>query len=525
MTTPAQSTPLPLRRRAIVPALPRGTARFLAGVLVLAFAYVVAAKLGQLLRYTASVSAIWPPAGVGIAALYLWGLRWWPGILLGELVVNAELLGALPAGSLAGQQAGNMLEVLLGAALLRRACGPRAALDRVEQVGGLFATVAVAAAVSASFGTVSMLAGDAVEPGEALRFWRTWGLGDASGALVVVAVALAWSHAPRRQLRHLWSLNGALMVSTVVVLGVIALTVEDPVSYAVFPALIWAAFRFGPPGATLAVAITAALAIGLTAADAGPFSKQPIDHRTIGTQLYIATAALTTLLLAAVVSERARTAAALTAARLREGERAGEERRRIARDLHDSLSQTLFSTLLHTRRAQRALAAPAGRDDDPLARSLEAIADLTRGAQSETRTLIAELGRDALAAGLVPALARLAADVSAREGVAVQLVAPNAEPGLAAAVEAQVFGIAREALANAVRHAGAPTVRVRLEASSGGLVLEVADTGRGFDPVLSRPGHFGLDSMRSRAGEIGARLTIDSAPGKGTVVRVEVPGD
>ena len=62
------------------------------GVLVLAAAYYGAAKLGQTLRYTASVSAIWPPVGLGIAALYLWGLRWWPGIFIGELLVNGELL-------------------------------------------------------------------------------------------------------------------------------------------------------------------------------------------------------------------------------------------------------------------------------------------------------------------------------------------------------------------------------------------------------------------------------------------------
>jgi integral membrane sensor domain MASE1 len=158
MTTPAQPTPLPspLWRRAIAPALPRGTARFVAGVLALALAYVLAAKLGQLLRYTASVSAIWPPAGVGIAALYLWGLRWWPGILLGELVVNADLLGTLPAGSLVGQQVGNMVEILLGAMLLRRLCGPRATLERVDEVAGLFATAILAAAVSATFGTAAM---------------------------------------------------------------------------------------------------------------------------------------------------------------------------------------------------------------------------------------------------------------------------------------------------------------------------------------------------------------------------------
>src|SRR6185312_9336130 len=85
---------LPLRpalRRTVVTAR-SPVARFVIGVLVLAAAYYGAAKLGQTLRYTASVSAIWPPAGLGIGALYLWGLRWWPGILIAECVINGELL-------------------------------------------------------------------------------------------------------------------------------------------------------------------------------------------------------------------------------------------------------------------------------------------------------------------------------------------------------------------------------------------------------------------------------------------------
>src|SRR4051795_1475774 len=113
--------------------------RYVAGVVGLAAAYYGAAKVGQTLRYTASVSAIWPPAGLGIAALYLWGIRWWPGVLLGELVVNAHLLASdsIPLGSLLGQQTGNMAEVIVGALLLRRLLGPDAAMDRVEQLGGM----------------------------------------------------------------------------------------------------------------------------------------------------------------------------------------------------------------------------------------------------------------------------------------------------------------------------------------------------------------------------------------------------
>src|SRR6478672_6800537 len=84
-----------------------GWPRYVVGIVALAAAYYGAAKAGQSLQYTASVSAIWPPAGVGIAALYLFGLRWWPGVLLGDLVVNIELLvghHSLPAAALVGQQ-------------------------------------------------------------------------------------------------------------------------------------------------------------------------------------------------------------------------------------------------------------------------------------------------------------------------------------------------------------------------------------------------------------------------------------
>src|SRR5215218_6001170 len=120
--------------------------RYAAGVLALAAAYYGAAKVGQTLRYTASVSAIWPPAGLGIAALYLWGLRWWPGVLLGEIIVNGQLLlddSTFPVGSLLGQQTGNMAEIIVGALLLRRLIGPGAAMDRVEQVGGMLVALGI----------------------------------------------------------------------------------------------------------------------------------------------------------------------------------------------------------------------------------------------------------------------------------------------------------------------------------------------------------------------------------------------
>jgi signal transduction histidine kinase len=498
------------------------------GVVLLAAAYYGAAKLGQTLRYTASVSAIWPPAGLGIAALYLWGIRWWPGVLLGEIVVNGALLledGTFPIGSLLGQQTGNMAEIIVGALLLRRLIGPSAAMDRVEQVGGMLVALGVATAISATAGTFSMVAGGVVDESGAAEFWRTWWLADTSGGLVVVPLILAWAHHPIGVWRRVRAWEGAAMIASVAALSIVVFSTEEPIRYAVFPALIWAAIRFGPPGATLAIAITACVAIGETANDVGPFAEQPIDHRTLSTQLYIWVAALTTLVLSAVVSERERASRELAEARGTEGERTLEERRRIARGLHDSVSQALFSAVLHTRTAQKTLEQEGGSHSGRVHRSLGTIAGLIRSVQGEMRSLIFELRREPVHGGLVAALVKHASGLRASDGLTVEVQGPGARLALSELIEAQLFLIGREALANVQKHAGASAAHVRVEARQNQVVLEVDDNGRGFDPAAEHPGHFGLDSMRSRAAEIGGRITVTSAPGFGTVVRVFVPTD
>jgi signal transduction histidine kinase len=528
MSTPAQLSPVQstLGRGRARGRLPAG--RYLWGVLLLAAAYYASAKVGQALHYTASVSAIWPPAGLGIVALYVWGVRWWPGVFIAELVVNAELLAAphpLPLGSLLGQQAGNMAEVVVGALLLRRLIGPRAALDRAEQVGGLFAALAVATAISATVGMVSMLAGGVITAGEAPTFWRTWWLGDVAGALVVVPLVLAWAGDPGAAWRRLFGAEGVLLIATVAALGALAVSTSEPVTYVVFPALIWAASRFGTPGATLSIAIATGVAIGITANEVGPFFKQPIDHRTLSTQVYIVVTAMTTLFLAAMVSERERSARQLARAKRREGEQAMQERHRIARDLHDSVSQALFSTLLHTRTAEKALTRESAYHDGSLARDLGAIGELTLAAQTEIRNLISELGRDPLEDGLVAALIGHAARLVRGGAPAIEVDAPEGRLPLAPLTEAQVFGIGREALGNVVKHARASTAWITVAQRPGLVVVEIRDDGVGFELDMDHPGHFGLESMRSRAAEIGAHLSIASGPGRGTVVRIEAPAE
>jgi len=500
-----------------------GITRRIGGILALAVVYYAAAKFGQALRYTGSVAAVWPPVGLGIGALYLFGLEWWPGVFLGELVVNAELLvgaSSLPLLSVVGQQAGNMAEVIVGAMLLRRMLGPRAPLDKTSEIAGLLVAVGIATAVSATVGTLSMLAGDVIGTHGVGKFWRTWWLGDTAGALVVLPLILAWAHEPRASWRRLRTPEGVFMIVAVTALAVVAVSAGAPLTYMVFPALIWAAFRFGSSGATVAVAIVALLTIAITADDLGLFSKQEIDERTLGTQLYVIVAALTALFVAAVVSERERAGRLLATAKQREGERALEERHRIARELHDSVSQALFSALLETRAAQKAV----GRDGSlPIERALVAVGDLIRTAQNEMRALIFELGQNPVEGGLVPALADLARTVSERDGLQVNVYGPQRGIPLPTRAQVEMFAIAREALANVVKHAGAGEAWIRVAVDNGGVSLQIADDGCGFESAIEPRGHFGLASMRSRARALGGVMSIDSGPGLGTVVHVALP--
>jgi signal transduction histidine kinase len=123
----------------------------------------------------------------------------------------------------------------------------------------------------------------------------------------------------------------------------------------------------------------------------------------------------------------------------------------------------------------------------------------------------------------VTALGRHVSTLPDDLGLQVDVDGPAGRMPLTRTMETQLYGISREALANVVKHAQASVAEIRIELDDSRVIVEVEDNGRGFDPATISAGHFGLESMRSRAEEIGADLDISSSPGDGTVVRVEVP--
>jgi len=200
-----------------------------------------------------------------------------------------------------------------------------------------------------------------------------------------------------------------------------------------------------------------------------------------------------------------------------------EERNRLARELHDSVTQQLFGVVLAAESAGALLARGDGAAGEQLAR----VQGLARGAMDELRAVVFELRPASLAEeGLGTAL-RKHVDVLRRVAGRAIALHVGAPPSLGAAAAGQVFRIAQEALQNALRHAGEEArVEVRLEDGGGGrLVLVVADDGDGFDAGAPsvRGRRLGLTSMEERAAELGGRLTVASRAGAGTTVRLELP--
>ncbi len=197
-----------------------------------------------------------------------------------------------------------------------------------------------------------------------------------------------------------------------------------------------------------------------------------------------------------------------------------EERQRLARDLHDSVTQTLFSISL----GSRALGKLVHRDAEAVAQGL---AEQERAAQQalvQIRELLAQLRSPLLPDGDLAHSLRVHCNQLAASGLKVELTAPDSL-SMTSDVAGEILYIAKEALHNVLKHAGVATAECRLVEEEGALRLVVADRGEGFVPneLPSTPGHgLGLDSMQARAQKIGGVLEVSSTPGQGTTVRLAV---
>jgi signal transduction histidine kinase len=480
-------------------------------VAAVAALYYGTARLGFALEFAGPVAAVvWLPAGVAIAVLYLAGIRFWPGVLIGDLLANDY--AALPLGSAIGQTLGNMIEVIGTALLIRRLVPRGSPLDTVGGLGRMFAAIVAGTLASAVIGTVSLWLGGVVLDDDVVTVWRTWWLGDAAGALVALPLAIAWYRGPPPGWLRGREIEAALLLIAVVVFGEAALRTHTPLVYLVFPPLIWAALRFGRCGATLATAIAVGLAVWNTTHYFGPFSFESITRSVLSTQMFIAVAVLSTLALAAVVAEREAFAAGLRASRARLVKAGDDERRRLEHDLHDGAQQRLTALTFRLRESGER----ARRSPQSAAAMISEDANELTMAIAERRELAHGISPISLAGG---GLASAVTMLAARSPIPVKLIALPKQP-LDPVAEVTGFYVIAETVTNAQRYARPAAIRVSATHANGALVVEVCDDGAGG--AVERTGR-GLEGLRDRVEAIGGTFAVDSAPGQGTRVTAVIP--
>ncbi|MGH7508800.1 MAG: MASE1 domain-containing protein [Gemmatimonadales bacterium] len=284
---------------------------YLAAIALLALVYFGSARLGLLAAVAHDVvSSAWPPTGIALAALLLYGVRYWPGIAIGALLLNAT--AGVSLGGVAGIAVGNTLEAVVGALLLQRLARFLPSLERLQDVFALVMAAAISTAIGATIGVGSLWLSGAIDSGSLGPLWLVWWSGDGIGALVVAPFILTWWTITRDRDSALRVVEALAVLLMLVVLTAVLFRMPFSYVYAIFPIAGWAALRFGPRGATTATLLVCGLAVWHTLHGLGPFVDSTPAHNLALLQTFIGLLAVTTLLLAARTSERNAAARAVT---------------------------------------------------------------------------------------------------------------------------------------------------------------------------------------------------------------------
>jgi signal transduction histidine kinase len=328
----------------------------------------------------------------------------------------------------------------------------------------------------------------------------------------VLSLVLAWVPLPERPWLQGHIAELTLLVAVLVGLGFITIHAGRPLSYLAFPALIWSALRFGPRGATVAMAITASFTIWGTTHYLGPFAFHPLSRGVLETQLFLLVTSLSALSVAALASEREALSRSVQASRKRIVMAADEERRRLERDLHDGAQQSLVALAAHlglaAGRAQARPETAAASFESAQAELLVAIDELREFVHGIHPTALRRFG-----------LARAVEIVAARAATPVEIVElPRVR--LDETAEATAYYIVLEAVTNAQRYANASSVRVRAYLDNSSLALQVEDDGVGGAVERS---DLGLQGLRDRVEATGGTFIVHSAHGQGTRIEARIP--
>ena len=511
-------------------------------VLATAVCYYVATQVAWALCFPDSkVSLFFPPHAVLVSILLFVPTRqWW-----------AYTLAAASAHFLATQQAhwptvyALHCEVFDAVQNVGAAAGirmliksPLKAITLRDAI--LFVLIAV---VLVPFGTAFWGASFTVSYGFGTHYWIEWrnlGISNAVTAVVLVPAFLLGAHhlfvrrpralSPRRVVEA--ALVGACMVA----LGIFVFdrtpagaSTSPALLYTPIPLLIWAALRFGLGGISASMLIITFLAIWGTMHGHGPFLAQAPAENATALQLFLLVTATPLMLLAVVIEAERRTEHALRQSYEQNQDLGGrlinaqeDERARIARDLHDDLSQQLAGVAIIVSGLKRRVGKPGAESE--VEQTFATLQERTAAAAAAVRNLSHELHPGVLKdAGLTATLRGHCADIARHHQVTVTFNAGDGLDSLDSDVALCLFRVVQEALTNAVRHARARAIGVSVVTTAESVELNVVDDGVGFVASERTRSGLGLRSIHERVRFMQGDVSVDSRPGEGTTVLVRIP--
>ncbi len=292
--------------------------RFLRGIAVLAAlacTYFVAGKLGlKLASVHTSATAVWPCTGIALAAFLIFGYRVWPAIVAGAFLVNLTTAGSVATS--VGIAVGNTLEAVVGFYLVSRFAGGLRAFQRAHDIFKFaFLAGMVSTTVSATVGVTTLALGGFVDWARYGAIWSTWWMGDAVGAVVVTPFLLLWRENPRLNWNRKQAIElafwfvGLYFTAWIVFGGRFHSVLKNyPLEYLCIPILVWVAFRFGRRYAATAICALATVATWGTLHGFGPFSRESQNTSLLLLQSFMGIMAITTMALAAEISQHKRAA-------------------------------------------------------------------------------------------------------------------------------------------------------------------------------------------------------------------------
>ncbi|MGZ8274404.1 MAG: hybrid sensor histidine kinase/response regulator [Burkholderiaceae bacterium] len=277
----------------------------LVGVLVV---YFLAGRIGLHFAFVhAAASPVWPPSGIALAAVLLFGQRTWTAIFVGAFLVNSTIVG--PSAASLGIAVGNTLEAVVGGFLMSRFAPEGQTLRRpADFVRFIALTGLVSTPIAATFGATSLALAGQAEWTAFGAIWLTWWLGDAAGALIVAPLLLLWGLAPAASALRERPAEAVLLLAVVATTAALVFAAPElsryPLPFLCIPPLIWAAFRFGPREVATSVALLSAIATWATVRGSGPFDMGNDNESLLLLQAFMATIVALTLPVAALVWQR-----------------------------------------------------------------------------------------------------------------------------------------------------------------------------------------------------------------------------